>query len=63
MARALGHRGPDDTGIELYGNVALVHRRLAIVDPSPAGHQPMRLDDGWALTYKGEVFNHLELSA
>ena len=61
MARALGHRGPDDTGIEVYGNVALVHRRLAIVDPSPAGHQPMRLGDGWALTYNGEVFNHLEL--
>jgi len=62
MARALVHRGPDDEGIVVDGNVGLVHRRLAIVDPSPAGHQPMSTASGeWRLTYNGEVFNHLEL--
>ena len=62
MARALAHRGPDDHGIEVAGQVGLVHTRLSIVDPSPAGHQPMGLDGGrWWLTYNGEVFNHLEL--
>jgi asparagine synthase (glutamine-hydrolysing) len=62
MARALAHRGPDNEGIEIAGNVGLVHRRLAIVDPSPAGRAPMADAGGrWLLTYNGEVFNHLEL--
>src|SRR4051812_11206858 len=60
MAGALRHRGPDDGGVEVVGNVGLAHRRLSIVDPGPAGHQPMQ-DSGWWLTYNGEVFNHLEL--
>jgi asparagine synthase (glutamine-hydrolysing) len=64
MAGALRHRGPDDLGIEVVGNVGLVNTRLSIVDPSPAGHAPMSLEDGsWWLTYNGEVFNHLELRA
>ena len=62
MGAALAHRGPDDQGIEVEGRLGLVNRRLAIVDPTPAGHQPMRHRDGrWLLTYNGEVFNHLEL--
>jgi asparagine synthase (glutamine-hydrolysing) len=62
MGAALAHRGPDDQGIEVDGNVGLVNRRLAIVDPTPAGHQPMRHPRGrWWLTYNGEVFNHVEL--
>jgi asparagine synthase (glutamine-hydrolysing) len=62
MAAALVHRGPDDNGIEIVESVGLVHTRLAIVDPSPAGHQPMAHPDGdWWLTYNGEVFNHAEL--
>jgi asparagine synthase (glutamine-hydrolysing) len=62
MAAALAHRGPDDLGIEVQGSVGLVHRRLAIVDPSPAGHGPMADASGrWWLTYNGEVFNHLDL--
>jgi asparagine synthase (glutamine-hydrolysing) len=62
MAAALGHRGPDDRGVEIVGNVGLVHTRLSIVDPSPAGHQPMVDESGdWWLTYNGEVFNHLVL--
>jgi asparagine synthase (glutamine-hydrolysing) len=62
MAAALGHRGPDDRGIDIVGNVGLVHTRLSIVDPSQAGHQPMVDESGdWWLTYNGEVFNHLDL--
>jgi asparagine synthase (glutamine-hydrolysing) len=62
MLLALAHRGPDDSGIEVVENVGLVHARLSIVDPSPAGHQPMAAADGrWWLTYNGEIFNHLEL--
>src|SRR5207248_1565016 len=64
MAAAIAHRGPDDRGIEILGQVGLVNTRLAIVDPSPVGHQPMSGADGrWWLTYNGEVFNHLELRA
>ena len=64
MAAALAHRGPDDEGIAVDGQVGLVQRRLAIVDPSPAGHAPMEDAGGrWLVTYNGEVFNHLELRA
>src|SRR4051794_33206968 len=64
MAAAMRHRGPDDTGVEIVGNVGLVHTRLAIVDPSPVGHAPMAsADGGWWLTYNGEAFNHLDLRA
>jgi asparagine synthase (glutamine-hydrolysing) len=59
MAAALSHRGPDDHGVLVAGNVGLVNTRLAIVDPSPAGHQPMADPSGrWLLTYNGEIFNH-----
>ncbi|MGH2837360.1 MAG: asparagine synthase (glutamine-hydrolyzing), partial [Thermoleophilaceae bacterium] len=64
MGAALVHRGPDDQGLEIDGQVGLVSRRLAIVDPTPAGHQPMRASGGrWLLAYNGEVFNHLDLRA
>src|SRR5437764_6985655 len=64
MSAALAHRGPDDAGVEIVGRVGLVHRRLAIVDPTPAGRQPMCTPDGrWWLTYNGETFNHLALRA
>lgn len=58
MTSALAHRGPDDSGVVVQGSVGLAHTRLAIVDPSPAGRQPMRGPGGWWLTYNGEVFNH-----
>jgi asparagine synthase (glutamine-hydrolysing) len=62
MGAAIAHRGPDDQGIAVEGNVGLVNRRLAIVDPTAAGHQPMPTRDRrWLLTYNGEVFNHLDL--
>lgn len=62
MGAALAHRGPDDQGVVVEGQVGLVSRRLAIVDPTPAGHQPMAHRGGsWSITYNGEVFNHREL--
>lgn len=62
MQAALVHRGPDAGGIETWENVGLVHRRLAVVDPSPAGAQPITSPDGrWTMTYNGEVYNHQEL--
>ncbi len=66
--RALAQRGPDDEGIEFLTNendpitVAFGHRRLSILDLSPAGHQPMRDEQtGNWLTYNGEVCNFRDL--
>src|SRR3712207_4270132 len=63
-ATALRHRGPDDAGEwwSADARVGLAHRRLAIIDLSPAGHQPMRSADG-ALTivFNGEIYNFLDL--
>lgn len=62
MTNALAHRGPDGEGHYLAGSVGLGHRRLAVIDPSPAGHQPMaNLDCSVVITYNGEIYNHLEL--
>ena len=59
MAAAIAHRGPDDHGQFVDGAIALANRRLAIVDLSPSGHQPMGTPDGRAwLTYNGEFYNH-----
>lgn len=52
-------RGPDDAGLWEAPGVALAARRLAIVDPTPAGHQPMVTPDGrYAVVFNGEVYNH-----
>jgi len=64
MAVALAHRGPDDEGVwaDPAGRVALGNRRLAIIDLSPAGHQPMFAQDGQvAITYNGEIYNFQDL--
>jgi asparagine synthase (glutamine-hydrolysing) len=62
MATAIHHRGPDDSGIAVCGQTGFVHTRLAIVDPSTAGHQPMRSPGGRLLiSYNGEIYNHAEL--
>lgn len=67
-ARAMGdrlqHRGPDgrDEWIDGDAGIALAHRRLAIVDLTEAGHQPMASADGrWMLTFNGEIYNHAAL--
>ena len=60
------HRGPDGEGWEVFdtkcGPLALGHRRLAIIDLTDAGHQPMSYEDGqYWLVFNGEIYNYLEL--
>jgi asparagine synthase (glutamine-hydrolysing) len=61
----LEHRGPDDKGIFIKDNIAFGHRRLSILDLSPAGRNPLykKFDDGseYIITYNGEIFNFIEL--
>ena len=64
MAERIAHRGPDDAGtwVDAAAGVALGHRRLAILDLSPAGHQPMLSACGrYVIAFNGEIYNHLEL--
>ena len=61
MSEAQRHRGPDGDGTWADGPVGLGHRRLAIIDLSPAGSQPMRAPGGHVITYNGEVYNFKEL--
>lgn len=64
MADTLVHRGPDDAGVWIDADegIALAHRRLAVLDLSPAGHQPMCSASGrYVIAFNGEIYNHLEL--
>ncbi|PQV57279.1 asparagine synthase (glutamine-hydrolysing) [Sediminibacterium magnilacihabitans] len=62
MTDALAHRGPDGEGIFLDENLALGHRRLAILDISPKGAQPMSSKDGeWVIVFNGCIYNFREL--
>jgi asparagine synthase (glutamine-hydrolysing) len=64
MADALTHRGPDDAGVWVDGEagIGLGHRRLSILDLSPAGHQPMVSAGGrYVVAFNGEIYNHLGL--
>ncbi len=65
MAGCLHHRGPDAEGVWVDPSVgvALGHQRLAVIDLSETGAQPMMSSDGrWVLTYNGEIYNHRELA-
>ena len=62
MGAAVAHRGPDGKGMWAAGPVGLVHRRLAIIDLSPAGHQPMLSHcDRYVIVFNGEIYNHLDI--
>src|SRR5919107_1434145 len=62
MSDALQHRGPDGEGFWTQSFVGFGHRRLSIIDLSPAGHQPMRTPGGeLVITYNGEIYNFQEL--
>lgn len=66
MADTLVHRGPDDGGVwvDEEAGVVLAHRRLAVLDLSPAGHQPMVSASGrYVIAFNGEIYNHLDLRA
>jgi asparagine synthase (glutamine-hydrolysing) len=62
LAGALAHRGPDDEGFHTDGHLGLAHRRLSILDLTPAGHQPMCNEDGsvWVV-YNGQLFDFAPL--
>lgn len=62
MTDAIAHRGPDGQGHWIEGGVGLGHRRLAIIDLTPAAHQPMvNADHRYVLSYNGEIYNFREL--
>ena len=62
MTDAIAHRGPDGEGFYTDSFIGLGHRRLAIIDLSPSGHQPMITPDRqYAMTYNGEIYNFQEI--
>jgi asparagine synthase (glutamine-hydrolysing) len=63
MASSLAHRGPDGSGIWISGSglAGLGHRRLSIIDLSPAGNQPMHYAERYTIVHNGEVYNYPEL--
>jgi asparagine synthase (glutamine-hydrolysing) len=62
MSEAIAHRGPDGDGYFIDNHIGLAHKRLAILDVSSKGAQPMTSKDGnWVITFNGCIYNYLEL--
>src|SRR5436190_9990721 len=64
MTDSIAHRGPDASGLwsDPAGRCVLGHRRLSIIDTSPAGRQPMATgDERWWITFNGELYNFQEV--
>ncbi len=62
MCDLLQHRGPDGFGVWTDGDVGFGHRRLAVIDPSSAGRQPLSTPDGrFTITFNGEIYNFQDL--
>jgi len=61
MNAILAHRGPDDSGFFVDDNISLGHTRLAIIDLSPTGHQPMSYRGRYVIAFNGEIYNYREL--
>jgi asparagine synthase (glutamine-hydrolysing) len=62
MVDSIRHRGPDDHGVLVEGGIGIGMRRLAIIDLSPQGHQPLfNEDEGVAVVFNGEIYNHRDL--
>src|SRR4051812_14867357 len=61
MAARIRHRGPDGQGLHVEGPVALVHRRLALIDLVTGGQPMASADEQVWITYNGELYNYLEL--
>ena len=60
---SIKHRGPDGDGFYVYKNLGFGHRRLAIIDLSDSGKQPMGVNDRHFITYNGEVYNYIEIKS
>lgn len=58
---SIKHRGPDGEGFYVYKNLGLGHRRLAIIDLTDSGKQPMSLNERYFITYNGEIYNYIEI--
>lgn len=64
MRLALGHRGPDDSGLDVEGSAGFAHTRLSIIDLSPRGRQPIACDSGsHSIVFNGEIYNYKALRA
>lgn len=62
MGNQINHRGPDGEGYYVQANLGLVHKRLAILDPTDKGKQPMHSKDGkWVIVFNGCIYNYKEL--